>query len=96
MSPTLTVRSSLFCKSSASLDAPVASSTKSSDIPSTDADNIIEEETFYQILELDEEESGHEFSAGMALAYFSQARQTFTEMDEALCVSSLYLSHPCR
>lgn len=49
-------------------------------------------ETFQQILDLDED--GTEFSKGMAWAYFSQADQTFKEMDEALCVAvlPLYLS----
>lgn len=36
-----------------------------------------------QILELDEEDN-HEFSMGMAGAYFSQAKTTFKDMSEAL------------
>jgi len=39
-------------------------------------------ETLEQILELDEGDD-HEFSKGMAWAYFEQARSTFDEMDEA-------------
>jgi hypothetical protein len=42
-------------------------------------------ETFHQILDLDEDDT-HEFSRGMAWAYFSQVDNTFVEMDEALCV----------
>jgi hypothetical protein len=46
-------------------------------------------ETFQQILDLDEDT--HEFSKGMAWAYFSQAEQTFKKMDEALWVTELIL-----
>lgn len=42
-------------------------------------------DTFQQILDLDDDT--HEFSKGMAWAYFSQAEDTFKEMDEALCVT---------
>lgn len=42
-------------------------------------------ETFYQILDLDEEDT-REFSAGMVWAYFEQAGSTFVEMEEALYV----------
>jgi hypothetical protein len=42
-------------------------------------------ETFRQILDLDEDDT-HEFSRGMAWAYFSQAATTFKEMDDALYV----------
>jgi len=42
-------------------------------------------ETFHQILDLDEDDT-YEFSRGMAWAYFAQAKTTFTELDEALCV----------
>ena len=48
-----------------------------------DATGIIDLETFHQILDLDEGGS-EEFSRGMALAYLSQAKETFQEMDEAL------------
>lgn len=37
---------------------------------------------FEQLLDLDDD--GHDFSKEMALAYFSQAEQTFKGMDEAL------------
>jgi len=42
-------------------------------------------DTFHQILDLDEDDT-YEFSWGMAWAYFSQAKTTFEEMNEALCV----------
>jgi osomolarity two-component system phosphorelay intermediate protein YPD1 len=47
-----------------------------------DPEDIIEMETLAQILDLDEDDT-HEFSRGMAWAYFSQAAQTFDEMDDA-------------
>lgn len=39
-------------------------------------------ETLGQILDLDEEDN-HEFSKGMAWAYFEQAAATFDDMDKA-------------
>ncbi|TFK48654.1 histidine phosphotransferase [Heliocybe sulcata] len=39
-------------------------------------------ETFHQILDLDEDET-HDFSRGMAWAYFSQASTTFDDMEGA-------------
>lgn len=42
-------------------------------------------DTFQQILDLDDDT--HEFSKGMAWAYFSQAEDTFKEMDGALYVT---------
>lgn len=42
-------------------------------------------ETFLQILDLDEDDT-HDFSRGMAWAYFHQVDTTFVEMDDALCV----------
>ena len=47
------------------------------------APETIDMETFHQILDLDEDD-GHEFSRGMAWAYFSQVDTTFVEMDQAL------------
>lgn len=41
---------------------------------------------FQQILELDDDET-HEYSRELVIAYFSQARSTFKEMDKALYVS---------
>ncbi|CAL1698240.1 unnamed protein product [Somion occarium] len=42
----------------------------------------IDEETFNQIVELDEDDT-HDFSHGMVTAYFTQARNTFDEMEQA-------------
>ena len=47
-----------------------------------DPGDIIDMETLGQILDLDEEDS-HEFSKGMAWAYFEQAAATFDDMDKA-------------
>lgn len=44
-------------------------------------------ETFTQILDLDED-GNHDFSRGMAWAYFSQAEETFELLDDALYVMS--------
>ncbi|GBE85272.1 hypothetical protein SCP_0704590 [Sparassis crispa] len=53
-----------------------------------DAQSTIDIETFHQILDLDEDDT-HDFSRGMAWAYFSQASTTFTEMDEAFSAKDL-------
>jgi osomolarity two-component system phosphorelay intermediate protein YPD1 len=53
-------------------------------IYSTQADTPIDEETFNQIVELDEDDDTYDFSWGMASAYFSQVKTTFEEMDQAL------------
>lgn len=50
--------------------------------PQADPSETIDIETFHQILDLDEDDT-HDFSKGMAWAYFTQASTTFTEMDEA-------------
>ncbi|KAK7464653.1 Phosphorelay intermediate protein [Stygiomarasmius scandens] len=46
-------------------------------------EDVIDMETFRQILDLDEDDE-HEFSLEMVEAYYSQAGQTFIDMDEAL------------
>lgn len=40
--------------------------------------------TFNQILELDEDGPPYNFAWDMSLAYFTQAEETFDEMDEAM------------
>lgn len=50
-----------------------------------DEKNVIDFETFTQILDLDEDDT-HDFSLGMAEAYFAQASTTFVDMDNALYV----------
>ncbi|KAL1950113.1 hypothetical protein VTO73DRAFT_5236 [Trametes versicolor] len=47
-----------------------------------DEKNVIDFETFTQILDLDEDDT-HDFSLGMAEAYFAQASTTFVDMDNA-------------
>jgi HPt (histidine-containing phosphotransfer) domain-containing protein len=49
---------------------------------------VINMDIFGQIIELDDEDD-YSFSWEMVTAYFSQAEQTFTDMDKALCVLSL-------
>lgn len=49
---------------------------------------LIDLDTFSQILDLDEDDT-HDFSKGMAFAFFSQAETTFDDMDIALCVFQL-------
>jgi len=49
---------------------------------------VIDMETFYQILDLDEDDT-HDFSRGMAWAYFDQVDTTFDEMDEAFSKKNL-------
>lgn len=51
-------------------------------------DEIIEMETFQQIIDLDEDDD-REFSIGMVEAYFLQASQTFEDMDTALTNKNL-------
>lgn len=53
-----------------------------------DREDIIDQEIFAQILELDEP-NNHEFSIGMAWAYFDQAKETFEEMRAALDAGDL-------
>ncbi|PPQ81282.1 hypothetical protein CVT25_015066 [Psilocybe cyanescens] len=44
---------------------------------------LINMETFGQILELDEDEDSHDFSQPMVWEYFEQAEKTFSDMNEA-------------
>ncbi|PAV17315.1 histidine-phosphotransfer domain HPT domain-containing [Pyrrhoderma noxium] len=75
-------------------ELPVASSSDQPDAPTDSADTssspngVIDMETFHQILDLDEDET-HDFSAGMAWAYFEQAGTTFQDMEEALAAKDL-------
>lgn len=50
-------------------------------------------ETFQQIMDMDEEDEvdedsdeKHSFSKGIVWGYFTQAEETFKEMEDALCV----------
>ncbi|KAF4617941.1 hypothetical protein D9613_006026 [Agrocybe pediades] len=51
--------------------------------------DLIDEETFNQLLELDEDEETHDFSKPMVWDYFEQAVRTFGEMDEAFAAKDL-------
>jgi osomolarity two-component system phosphorelay intermediate protein YPD1 len=51
---------------------------------STQGLSLIDEETFFQILDLDDDDETHEFSWSMVLAYFEQAEETFRDMDDAV------------
>ncbi|KAG6890606.1 hypothetical protein C0995_006582 [Termitomyces sp. Mi166 len=63
---------------------PESESFHPDDKPDELADvDIIDMTIFNQIIELDEDDT-HEFSNGMASAYFAQAEQTFKDMDIAL------------
>ncbi|KAH7097381.1 signal transduction histidine kinase [Auriculariales sp. MPI-PUGE-AT-0066] len=48
------------------------------------SEDVIDEDTFAQILELEEDDGSYDFSLGMTQAYLTQAKDTFKEMDEAL------------
>lgn len=48
-----------------------------------DREDIVDMEVLGQILELDEPDN-HEFSMGMAWAYFDQAKNTFEDMGTSL------------
>ncbi|KAF8909000.1 signal transduction histidine kinase, partial [Gymnopilus junonius] len=50
---------------------------------------IIDTETFNQILELDEDEDSHDFSQPMVWDYFEQAEKTFITMDDAFAKEDL-------
>ncbi|RDB17870.1 Multistep phosphorelay regulator 1 [Hypsizygus marmoreus] len=67
------------------LAAPESAPTPAPQPPADEEEtpDIIDMETFQQILDLDEDNT-HDFSRGMAWAYFTQAEQTFKEMDQAL------------
>ncbi|KAI0061589.1 histidine-phosphotransfer domain, HPT domain-containing protein [Artomyces pyxidatus] len=69
--------------------APSYADEPSPAAPQTSSDaGVIDIDTFNQILDLDEDDT-HDFSKGMAWAYFSQVGSTFDEMDEALADKDL-------
>ncbi|KAF6757546.1 histidine-phosphotransfer domain HPT domain-containing protein [Ephemerocybe angulata] len=57
-------------------------------VPEEPEEDPIDMETFQQILELDEEDD-REFSKDMVWAYFTQAKQTFKDLDDALKTKDL-------
>ncbi|KAI0643092.1 histidine-phosphotransfer domain HPT domain-containing protein [Trametes meyenii] len=65
-----------------STPAPAADPESDAADEEIDQENIIDLDTFNQILDLDEDDT-HDFSLGMAEAYFTQASTTFVDMDKA-------------
>nr|GAT49854.1 histidine-phosphotransfer domain HPT-domain-containing protein [Mycena chlorophos] len=65
-----------------------ATSTTDGTKDGSGSSEVVNMETFSQILELDEDET-HDFSKEMVVAYFSQASSTFTNMDKALAEKDL-------
>ena len=57
------------------------------------SNEIIDQATFSQILEMDEDEDEREFSKSIVYDFFDQARSTFDKMDQALYV---HLTHCSR
>lgn len=55
----------------------------------TPGSDIIDWNTFNQILEMDEDESERDFSAGIVSNFFEQAQSTFDEMNTALSEKNL-------
>jgi osomolarity two-component system phosphorelay intermediate protein YPD1 len=53
------------------------------------AEDTIDQSTFEQILEMDEDEAEREFSKSIVYDFFTQAEGTFVKMDTSLCVASL-------
>ena len=46
--------------------------------------DIIDQNTFEQILEMDDEDDDRDFSKGIVFGFFDQAEQTFGKMETAL------------
>ena len=57
------------------------------DDASVDFGDLIDQGTFDQILEMDDEDEDREFSKGIVFGFFEQAESTFVKMDEALYVT---------
>lgn len=49
---------------------------------------VVDQATFSQILEMDEDEDEREFSKSIVYDFFEQARSTFDKMEKALYVIS--------
>lgn len=48
------------------------------------ATGLVDRVTFFQILEMDDDEDGGDFSRSIVFDFFDQAEKTFGEMDTAL------------
>ena len=57
------------------------------------AEDTIDQSTFEQIVEMDEDEAEREFSKSIVYDFFTQAEGTFVNMDTNLCVASLLHLH---
>ena len=99
LSPSISTTTTIAAAATAAATTTAAPTTTTTtmkpDAPADTADSssspngVIDMETFHQILDLDEDET-HDFSAGMAWAYFEQAGTTFQDMEEALYVMALH------
>ncbi|RKP22714.1 histidine containing phosphotransmitter protein, partial [Syncephalis pseudoplumigaleata] len=49
-----------------------------------DADSIVNDEVFGQLLEMDDDDEEHEFSKSIVINFFEQAHTTFAKMDVAI------------
>ncbi|KAF3079024.1 hypothetical protein TWF102_001180 [Orbilia oligospora] len=58
------------------------------DLPE-DALEYVDVETFEQILEMDDGDPDRDFSRGLVFGFFEQAKSTFDEMDDSMCVKRL-------
>ena len=66
------------------------SDTGSTGLP--DCGDSIDQLTFEQILEMDDDEDEREFSKSIVYGFFEQAEQTFKNMDIALYVETSFIS----
>lgn len=70
----------------ARVDADLPKPKETKEIPSTLAEmkGSIDESTFEQILEMDDDDSDRDFSKGIVFGFFDQAESTFVKMEDAL------------
>ena len=59
-----------------------------------DCGDSIDQLTFEQILEMDDDEDEREFSKSIVYGFFEQAEATFEKMDMSLYVDSSLMSQP--
>jgi len=74
----------------AAANAAQAQAADDGDDASVDFGDVIDQGTFDQILEMDDEDEDREFSKGIVFGFFEQAESTFTKMDRALATSDLH------
>ncbi|RAK92778.1 phosphotransmitter protein Ypd1 [Aspergillus costaricaensis CBS 115574] len=75
----------------ARVDADLPKPKETKEIPSTLAEmrGSIDESTFEQILEMDDDPSDRDFSKGIVFGFFDQAENTFEKMEDALKAENL-------